>query len=348
MEKSGLKSGFVYAFILLSILAVVFNGEAVAAGMRSAVNACLDTMIPSLYAMMILSEIFISSGIMRHIARFLDKPAKLLFGADGRVMVIFLFSQVSGYPIGARMLCRLCASGNLSKRQASLLAGVSYAGGPAFLSALFAGTSHDAALVFAAGAISNLLIFSIICRTLKIRNSCSKRYDKISPVTTSIVNAASVSGTALLKVCAMVILFGGISGTFESFGICRLFPERIYNILLGFAEISRITDCLPYGSNELPILGAMLSFGGICVLMQISAVTEGKLSIKPVIIIRIIAAILTWSQLYIWQMLHPADNAVTAAATEIHSSVVSAATPVPSLLLILMTVMLLLSADKRC
>lgn len=346
MERHGMRSILFCIVFLLVTAAVLLNGAAAASGMRAAVSVCLDTMIPSLYAMMICSEIYISSGIAEHIARIIRKPSRFIFGADGHILAIFLFSQAAGYPVGTRMIYRIYVDHQLNRKQASWLAGVCCGGGPAFLSALFAENARHGLYIFIAGTISNLLIFTVMCRLLSIKKLPAQNDHVMGSSGKSLVQAASSSGAALLKICAMVIVFGGITGILEGFGADSLFPYNIYRILLGFTEISRITGCFPYPLHQLPVLGAMLSFGGVCVLMQLNTVSEGRLDIKRITIIRITAAFLTWLQLYILQKLLPADDAVHAAVTDLQPLPVSASSPVPSLLLVIMTVMLLRSADK--
>ncbi len=345
MEKYSFRTGAVCAAFLVITAAVLLCGTEIFRGMRDSVDACLYTMIPSLYAMMICSEIFISSGIAEYTARFFHKPARFIFGADGQVLVIFLFSQAAGYPVGARMICRLYEKGQLSRTQASWLSGVCYGGGPAFLSALFADNSRHGLYIFIASTFSNLLIFTAMCRPLKLKCKNAPHNSSLSSGT-SLVEAAASSGAALLKICSMVIVFGGIAGLLEGLGLNRLFPENIYRYILGFAEISRITGCFPYASYELPVLGAALSFGGICVLMQLNAVTEGKLNMTRITAVRMTASLLTWVQLYLWQSFFPSEDAVHTAVTNVQSFSPSDASPLPSLLLLIMTTILLLSTDR--
>lgn len=347
MERSGIRTSFFYAAFLLITAAVLFNGAAAASGMRTAVNVCLDTMIPSLYAMMICSELFISSGLSVKLARVIRKPSQLFLGTDGQITAIFLFSQAAGYPVGTRMIFRIYENGQLSRRQASWLAGVCCGGGPAFLSAIFAENSRHGLYIFIAGIISNLLIFTVMCRLLRIKKLPPPKDDTRTFSGSSLVTAVSSSGTALLKICGMVIVFGGLAGIFEGIGAAGLLPDNIYRILLGFAEISRITGCFPYTSAELPLLGAMLSFGGICVLMQLNTVSEGKLDIKCIAGVRAVSAFLTWLQLFLHHRFFPYDEAVHTAFTGTETAAASVSSPVPSILLAVMTLILLRSADRN-
>ena len=87
----------------------------------------------SLYAMMILSQLFLESGAWQALARPLRRFSTALFGLPESYFALFLLSQFAGYPVGASMLCTLTKQGVLSKEDASRLLCVCYGGGPAFL-----------------------------------------------------------------------------------------------------------------------------------------------------------------------------------------------------------------------
>ena len=344
MEKLRLGSYISYTAVFIITVCVVMYGYPISQGMKHAVETCLNTMIPSLYAMMICSTLFLSSGLHRILSRFLNAPARILFGCSGDVLVIFLLSQTAGYPVGAKMLCTLCRNGQLTKKQASWLAGVCFGGGPAFLSALCADNKKYASAVFLSCFLSNLLIFSVMSRFLHLKNDLSCCCAHNSLRSSDIVEAVSGSGIALLRICTMVIMFGGIIGLSEASGLFTFIPENANDIVLSITEISRITEIIPCSRSLLPAAGTLLSFGGICVLMQIAAVSEGDLNMMILLILRIFAAGLTWLFLTAFIRIFPEENVLEAAVVWQPPSDIQSGSPVPSLLLLLMTFMLLKTA----
>ncbi|MBQ8515709.1 MAG: hypothetical protein IJ496_09965 [Ruminococcus sp.] len=333
--------GFGYLFLLVLL---ILNGASVCRGMGAAVMVCLNTMIPSLYAMMIFSELFLSCGLDRIFARALQYPAKFLFGCSGQVLVIFLLSQVAGYPIGAKLLGTLVKDGQLTRRQASFLSGVCFGGGPAFLAGLFLENTADLYLVFLAGFLSNLILFLCMSRFLRADAFPSEKGSCRPKGAALLVEAACTSGRALLRICAVVILFGGILSLYEE--IFSFLPEQDMRVIGGFAEISRITLLFPYASSKLPLLGAMLSFGGLCVLMQIAAIAGAHLHMGYVFLLRGLAAALTAGWIALYQHLFPAQE--TAAAVVIFEAPpeIQVGFPLPAFLLLVMTVMLLRSSQR--
>lgn len=335
-----------YVFLLICTL---INSTLVFRGMQNALRVCLETMIPSLYAMMILSELFIESNFCNTLGRFLKIPGKYLFRCSGQVLAVFLFSQTAGYPVGTRMLVLMEERGQLTKKQASLLSGVCFAGGPVFISSLFAEKKEDAAAVFLAGLLSNFVLFIIISRLTNIR--CEKNTDKADSAAKTpselITDSVIQSGKAVLKICAMIIMFGGFMSLCEM-PVFGFLTENLYGkALAGFLEISRITTFFPCSYETLPIIGAALSFGGVCVLLQLSAITKGKIHIGYVLLIRIAAAFITWILLFLRCKFLPVRSEEAFASFSAVNSRAYINSPLPSVLLIIMTFMLIFSAESK-
>lgn len=349
MRKSLCHDIFFAAALIILIACVLTNSFLVFKGMQSAVKICLETMIPSLYAMMILSELFISCGFHNLLGKMLKAPAKLLFKSSGQVLAIFLFSQIAGYPVGTRMLISISDKINLSKKQISLLSGICFGGGPAFIFSLFANKKDDAFAVFLACFLSNLIIFIFISRFIKADyNSTSDTFIGSKSFTTALTDATVQSGTAILKICAMIIMFGGLLGLKELPFIHNIAHEKYSEIILGMLEISRITSLFPYGREMLPYIGALLSFGGICVLMQLSALAKDRINTGYVFVTRIAAAALTWLLLFLREIFIREEQTETAAAIIAHDNLnIVSFSPLPSLLLLVMTFILLRSAEKK-
>lgn len=344
MEKKRHCPYISYTAVFIVTVCVLMYGYPISLGMRHAVETCIYTMIPSLYAMMICSTLFLSSGLHRIFSQILNVPARLLFGCSGDILAVFLLSQAAGYPVGAKMLCSLMHDKQLTKKQASWLSGTAFGGGPAFLSALFAQNKKYATVVFLSCFISNILIFSVMTRFLHLKNSMPSGNIHNHINSSVIVNSVSESGTALLRICAMVIMFGGLSGIAESLGLFSLLPENAEKILLSITEISRITELIPCRISFLPVAGALLSFGGICVIMQIAAVSEGNINISCVLLIRILSSCITWLILTLFVKLSPIENTVEAAVIFSAPADVQTGSPLPALLLLLMTFILLNTA----
>ena len=92
------------AFFALFCLA---STDSVKAAVESSLTRCLTVVVPSLYAMMIVSGFLVRSGIIEKLSAPLSKAGRFLFGMDGCIFPIFLFSMFAGYPVGAKIVTDL-------------------------------------------------------------------------------------------------------------------------------------------------------------------------------------------------------------------------------------------------
>lgn len=345
MEKSLCHTYIIPAAILLATAAAVMWSGEIAAGIRTAADACIYTMIPSLYLMLILSGLFMKSGLCSKAAYLLERSARMLFGCSGEVAVIFLVSQAAGYPVGCTMLSALAEKGQITRKRASLLSGCCYGCGPAFIGAIFT-VSQDGGIVFTACTLSNFILFLLCSR---IGGKSDRRPESASPQgRLSTVEATVSGGKAMLRICAMVLLFGALFGAAEGMGLLDILGSRLENTLSPFLEISRITSCLPYPRSFLPWLGAMVSFGGVCVLMQLSAASEGRVNILYVFFMRASAASLTFIIIFLYLHFTSPDAQTNAFVSCLAPPFEPyEGSPLPSILLTIMTFMLLMTAERE-
>ena len=201
----------------------IFRGSAVQAAVAGAVGRCLTVVVPALYAMMIVSGMISRSGVLGVISRFLELPARLLFGMSGSELAIFLFSMVAGYPVGTRLICAEFSANHMTQRRAEILSGLAFGAGPAFINGCIAsqiyGTKIVGQLIFVSAALANLLLAVVISPLL--RRSHIPNYPLKSGICSfSLTDSVTSAGRAMADICFAVIAFSVIGAALEEFGIC--------------------------------------------------------------------------------------------------------------------------------
>ena len=105
------------------------------------------------------------------------------------------------------------------------------------------------------------------------------------------VNSVQTAAKSLFEVCIMVLMFSIFYTIIFKFGIITFIAEnisRLFNIntdtsqqiVASFFEISNISFFEQNNYLNLPVITGLLSFGGICVIIQIIAISRGKVNIK--------------------------------------------------------------------
>ncbi|MCL1867220.1 MAG: hypothetical protein FWF82_07415, partial [Oscillospiraceae bacterium] len=94
---------------------LVLDARGISAAVLSGVELCLNSIIPSLFAFLVLSSFVVESGIIK-----------------GEVP-IFVLSMLGGYPVGAKLLCDHVRTSPDRKVRAEHMLMYCYCGSPAFL-----------------------------------------------------------------------------------------------------------------------------------------------------------------------------------------------------------------------
>lgn len=346
------------AVIATSIFGIT-NTDAVKAAVYDSVLRCLTTVIPSLYGMMIISGLLVKSNIICNVPNFIKKIGSSFFGMSGGVFPIFIFSMVAGYPIGSKMLCSEYENGNLSRHDAEIFSGICYGAGPAFIfgciSSQLYGGSISGKIIIVSTISANLILAFFLSIFLKKRSYAPSARKKII-LSSETLNASILSaGRSLADICLMISAFsvftvflekiGAINFAAELISKCFNIPnESCSGIIFAFLDITSVNR-LPYGNYDiLPIISALTSFGGVCVIMQLSALNSGKLSLKPLVLLRVCSALLSGAICHFIMPIFLANETVSAA--NITASCFHTASPIPSVMLIFMTIILFRDIEK--
>ncbi len=289
------------------IFAVVLLTEPTAVGgaVQNAVTTCLEVMIPSLFAFTVLSVYLQASGLYRSVFRFITFPLSKLMRLDEELCAVFLLSNIGGYPVGARLLTELVKCGRISSSDAGRLLCCCYGSGPSFVIGIAGmrvfGSTAAGAVLFMAGLLSSLAIGIFVCRTgnrIKLIPAVTNYDPGAGCFVGSVMSAARV----MFTVCVMITGFAAVTAVLDALSIQRAAEiffaaigtkENSSAILPSLLEISCLQNMMPSGWYIFPLCGALLSFGGVCVIMQICALTEGKIPLKGFLLSRLPAAVIS-------------------------------------------------------
>lgn len=334
----------------------ILRTDEVKSAVASSVERCVYVLIPSLYAMLIVSGILIRSGAMERFSRFFGAVGRALFGMTSGEVSIFLLSMFAGYPVGARMLC----SSRAGRRRTELLLGVCFGAGPAFIFGCISGELYGSPSAGKAILISsvsaNIILAVILSFTLRKETVQAEKKAPLELSGAMVADCVTSGGRALAGICFAVMAFSVLTSALESLGTAELIGgfiarfagvshkdgETLFRSILDVTALSELTR----GNYRLlPWISALISFGGVCVLFQISAVTSGNISLRPFLIIRLAAAAVSF---FVCRSIMPIMlRSETVAASTVKVRSFRAASPIPSVMLIIMTMMLICSTNTH-
>ena len=315
---------------------------AAAEAVGESIQRCIDIVIPSLFAMMIVSSMITASGMTALMPRCLGRLSRLIFGIEGRELPVFTFGMIAGYPVGVKMLCEERSCGRLDKKRAAFIFGC-------ISRQLY--SSRSAGLVILISTVSaNIILALLLSVPLRRTARAQSAPRSVSISADMLTDCVLRSGRAMADICIMISAFAAANAALARTGVTAAAGELLGKLpdldrirgevlVAAFLDVTNISK-LPCGDwLLLPYISALTAFGGVCVLLQLRALTAGKLSLKYFIIMRSAAAVLSF---FICRLIMPFF--MTGEVTEVLSPRISSAgnsSPVPSVMLIIMTVMLM-------
>ena len=274
---------------------LLISPEAVSEAVRVSAESCLEVVVPSLFAFTILAVYLQKSGLYRVALRPITFPLSKLLRMDEELCAVFVLSNAGGYPVGAKLLSELVAEGRLSRKNAGELLCFCFGSGPGFVIGIAGMKIFDSAK-------AGLALFGIcFCSSLLIaafmRTRCEfvlkEAPERLAPNSGTLISSVSGAARVMFTVCAMITGFAAISAVLKKIGVYSLFGFVFGSdeILPALLEVTRIRGVSSL-NNVFVFCAALLSFGGVCVIMQIRAVAA-DIPLKGFLISRAAASVLS-------------------------------------------------------
>ncbi|MFQ8599813.1 MAG: hypothetical protein ACLSAP_03970 [Oscillospiraceae bacterium] len=349
------------ATVLLGICMLAYPGT-VAESVKTSLGLCAGVLVPSLFCFMVLAtfctEIFVLDYLSRPFSWFARRVLKLPPCAAG----VLLVSMVGGFPVGARSITSLAAQGRLSHSQANRMLCFCTNAGPAFLigvvGATLFGNARTGALLFAAQVSSSLLL-AVLCGLCARRQETAETAGKARlPLTSAFVKSVTDSTTAMLFICAFVVVFGAVLALLKATGAVGALAEMLYRlfgvpyettqaVLHAVLEVSG--GCVSLsglsGKTAVLLVAFFISFSGICVQCQIlSVINSQKLGAGRFFCFRIVHGLLTAGVMSILLSMFP-QAAPVFGPTSVGIPVVHSVSVPASVCLLLLCIFFLFSVQ---
>ncbi|MCL1832147.1 MAG: hypothetical protein FWG45_04450 [Oscillospiraceae bacterium] len=294
-------------------LAVVLVADTagVFAAVSQTVTLCLNTIIPSLFAFLALSTFVISSGLVRGEA------------------AIVLLSLVGGYPVGAKLLADRVDTDSAYAKRAERMLMYCYCGSPAFLLTLVG----KLGLYVWLSNVAACLIFAVFTRLFGKHERVREPVKAVRVSGDVLISSVTGAGIALCRICLMMLAFAVVLRVLEFVGLMLILPDYAYAV----AEITHVIHL-----NAHPaVLAALTSLGGLCVMLQTSAIVGGRFKRGLFLLARLPIAALSAGIAHLLTHSLAVQTLTTNRAVSISAGNNTAA----SLCLLVMTILLI--AERR-
>ncbi len=212
--------GFLGLFCLFLLLR---NAEVGVEWMSRGLRLCAESVIPSLFPSMVLSEFLVSGRTATRIGSTVGRPIGRLLNLSPAGSSAFLLGALCGFPVGARCALRSLEQGELATEECERLLGVCGMPSSAFLigtvGVTFLGDRRIGILLWCSVLLSSLVVGRLegmLAERNGYRAACSQpKYTSAAPALSPVrafTEAIRHATTGMLTICAYVVFFSAILG----------------------------------------------------------------------------------------------------------------------------------------
>ena len=277
-----------FAGIILITTGLIIYPTQTAEGIKKGLFLLGDNIIPSLFPFMVLSSYVSNSSTIDLLAKFLEKPAQKVFRISGNGSIAVILGLLGGYPIGAKTTAEFLKKGKLTPNEANRLLYWCVNPGPAFVITAvgsFMLSDLKIGIILYVSNIFSALLMGFCSRFFSNKQKLGDYIPKYENKKDVFVKSVSSGSEAMLGICGWVLTFSAIA----ALGNQIISSENI-NIFLN--TILEVTTGCTYAVKynlPLPIISAILGFGGFAVIFQIRNYMEiCNVSLKNFLCIRIL------------------------------------------------------------
>lgn len=288
--KSQIFTLFSYIAVLFAAGAVFFRPQAAMEGVSRGLALCCNTIIPSLFPFLVLSQLILESPVADFLGILFLPYTRLLGIRSRKAPSALLCGILGGFAAGAKGIDTLYQNGDLDKTQAQRLLVCTIGSGPAFIvgsvGTVMLGNSQ-AGWFLLLSQISASFILALLLKNIKIEPDSSA----ISPAAFSkpargLINAVSQAVTSTAMLCGYITLFS----FFAAIAVPASANSWTQFIVTLFLEVT--SACAAATAGNLPqavmLCSAALSLMGASVFLQVRALSSSALSLKPLLLSRIL------------------------------------------------------------
>lgn len=221
------------------ILLTIFSGEA-ADFTLDGLLLCAEKVVPSLFPYMVISSLFVYSGLAAKLGRRI--PAAAIFGLPAEAGSSLILGALCGFPVGAKTAVDLYKSGCVSKTEAEVLISVSNNTGPSFVvgivGAIFWGSPAFGWAIYFFQIFASVIAGLLVNRLLfPFKPSClsGKTSTKTAPFSLLFSTAVSDAALSCLSISGFVVFFyviiQFITGAFTGSPAAPLLPALLASCL---------------------------------------------------------------------------------------------------------------------
>lgn len=298
---------FTVLFLLFTLSLILFSTSNLEAA-QNGLKLWANSVVPTLFPFFIATELLCRTNFIQILGKFLNKFMRPVFNVPGESAIAIIMGIISGYPMGAKVVCNLYDKKICSKAEAERLIAFTNNSGPIFIlgsvGVALLGNAKIGQLLLISHILSALLVGFIfrfwkkdqVNLTFRNYKSESKELIRVSNLGEILGDAIKKSIVSILSIGGFVVLFSVIVSILSSMEILTSMASLLENIgiphdislsiLTGVIELTNGIQCASTIYQNMPLAciltcSFLLGVGGLSVLLQVfSIISKSNISIK--------------------------------------------------------------------
>ncbi|MBR3325132.1 MAG: sporulation integral membrane protein YlbJ [Clostridia bacterium] len=311
-----------FSFVLFVFLLVAFSNSTFYAT-KNGLTLWANSVVPSLFPFLVAVELLNHTSVVYYLSVLLDKYMKPLFNLPGISAYPFIMGLLSGYPIGAKIVCDLYDNDFCTKEEAERMLSFTNNSGPLFIIGTVGISFYSNSTIGIILLITHVLasitvgivtgIFSKSGNTIYRNKNLGNIHNSAD---ISVSNLGEILGLAIINSIKNILVIGGfvtlfsvittllekthcisiVSNTISS--ISKLDSSIVSSFISGIVEftngLSKLSSIHIKNISLIFVLSAfIIGFGGISVSLQVlSIISKHNLSIKKYLLGKLMQATL--------------------------------------------------------
>lgn len=280
---------YFYSIIVIIFTIILFIKHSIVSNnIIIACNLFLYKIFPSLFPIFIISSLLINLNFINIINILFSKVNCKLFKISNNLSYILFMSMISGFPSSAKIAHDMYKNNYITKDEVQKIILYTHFANPLFIINMI---PNDYKIILFSHYISNFII-AIIVRNKYSKNTFNKKINSSKNLVDVLTESIHSSINTLLFIFSTIVLFYIIS-TILNNDITNIFLELSQGInFLNTYDISY--------KYKLMLLGALLSFGGVCIHFQVYGIlSDIKIKYTPYLLSRLFQSLLTVIIIYL-------------------------------------------------
>ena len=258
-----MKNNLKNMLILLLIVLIIWRRPVIITSIISAINIWLNSLFPSLFPFLIISDLIISTNLINQIMWLFSPIFNYLFKVSGYGAYVFIMSLISGCPSNAKYIKDLLDNQLIKEVEAIKILSMSLLYNPLFILTItsFLKPIHSWLII-----IFNMII-NLIIGLINRRVKCDYQTANFIPKKFNLVDTLNNTINTLLLILGALVLFIAISSLIN---IDHPLYSGIFEITNGLKKISDLNN----DNLKLIFIAILLSFGGLSIHLQIKSILK--------------------------------------------------------------------------